>query len=37
MRSKGVSVVLSNKVQVPVSRRKRTQFIAWFDAYQTEN
>jgi two-component system LytT family response regulator len=34
---KGVSVLLSNEVQVPVSRRKKKQFFEWFKASQILN
>ncbi len=32
--TKGISVELSNNVQLPVSRRKKKQFSEWFEEYQ---
>lgn len=37
MKNKGISAILSNDVQVPVSRRKKKQFSEWFEAYQVTN
>lgn len=33
----GTKVELSNTIIIPVSRRKKKQFIEWFEAYQIEN
>ena len=35
--SKGILVVLSNNVQLPISRRKKKQFSEWLETYQIEN
>jgi two-component system LytT family response regulator len=35
--AKGISVVLSNNVQLPVSRRKKNQFSEWLEANKIEN
>jgi two-component system LytT family response regulator len=35
--AKGISVVLSNNVQLPISRRKKKQFSEWLEAYKVEN
>ncbi|MFT5752237.1 MAG: two-component system LytT family response regulator [Flavobacteriales bacterium] len=37
MKTNGISAVLTNDVQVPVSRRKKKQFSEWFEAYQIAN
>lgn len=34
VKTKGISVELSNNVQVPISRRKKKQFLEWFEASQ---
>lgn len=35
--SKGTLAVLTNNVQVPVSRRKKKAFLQWFESSQTES
>lgn len=35
--SKGFSVLLSNDVRVPVSRRKKKSFLAWLESHQATN
>ena len=35
--SKGIFVLLSNAMKIPVSRRKKKQFSNWFEMYQIEN
>lgn len=37
IKTKGISVLLSNNVQVPISRRKKKQFSVWFEAHQIAN
>lgn len=37
VKANGIFTVLSNGVQVPVSRRKKKLFTEWFEAYQFEN
>jgi len=34
IKTKGISVVLTNNIQVPISRRKKKQFSEWFETFQ---
>jgi len=35
--SKGISVLLSNAIRIPVSRRKKKSFLQWFESNQVAN
>jgi two-component system LytT family response regulator len=37
LESKSISIGLTNSVVVPISRRKKKQFLDWFETYQPEN